>query len=232
MRTCATHRATPSVRYRTELSRKRPHTAIADGDALLLSLRLDHPIESDALASAGVRCSSSAATSGSEVVHACGYLCSALITPLVVLAAPHQTKSLILCRSLRDYSARWRASPLRGRLRKASGVQIALAGDLSNSWAGWRPPSSQLAGTVRMKTPVMHRHFHSNWRSLRDYSARTRLAPAGPPTQSLRRSNRPGGRFVELVGGLAPAELSSCRHGSNENTELALPTRFELVYLP
>ena len=58
--------------------------------------------------------------------------------------------------------------------------------------------------------------------------------------QGLRRSNRPGGRFVELVGGLAPAEFSSRRQVRMKtplmhrhfHSNLALPTRFELVYLP
>ena len=67
-----------------------------------------------------------------------------------------------------------------------------------------------------------------------------RLAPSGPPRRA---SGVQIDRTVDLSNswaGWRPPEFSSRRQGSNENAgdapelsfELALPTRFELVYLP
>ena len=87
--------------------------------------------------------------------------------------------------------------------------------------------------------PVMHRYFHSNWRSLRDYSA-LRASPFGPPSAASGVQIDLSVDLSNSCAGWRPREFSSRRQGSNENAgdapvfsfELALPTRFELVYLP
>jgi hypothetical protein len=109
-------------------------------------------------------------------------------------------------------------------------------------WVGvslLKPPKTYPRST---SAPPTTRKWLIKWRSLRDYSARTRLAPPGPPTVR-RRSTRPCGRVVfgapRLIprpGGSGPpppaapaSNPSGCRSGCRTRSRAGARASSHLV---
>src|SRR5216684_5443109 len=104
-------------------------------------------------------------------------------------------------RSLRDYSAlrdsngapyeitrRYATRPSGAAVGKASGVQLARTGELSNSYAGWRPLEFSSRSLVGSIDPAGNSAVISiKWRSLRDSNSCTCLERAVIPSSCVYR---------------------------------------------